>query len=355
MPRKKSDPAHRETDRIIADMERQVHEVYQQAHEEVTGKMHDYFARFRKKDETWRRWVAEGAKTEKEYQDWRKGQIMVGQRWDELKDALANDYLNAHRVAESIVNGHMPDVYALNHNYSTFEIEQGSLLDTSYSLYDRHTVERLLRDNPKLYGKPGKDIAKAIRDGQIKAWDRKQIQSVILQGILQGESIPNLTKRLEHVTGGEHAAAIRNARTMATGVENAGRIDAMKRANKMGIKTKKKWLATLDKRTRHWHRELDGVTVDIDEPFENEMGEIMFPGDPDADGANIYNCRCTLLNDIDGFEIDVSDTNLRHDESLGKMTYDEWKESRETTSRPITYQEDKSEEMRKRYIREYMI
>ena len=44
------------------------------------------------------------------------------------------------------------------------------------------------------------------------------------------------------------------------------------------------------------------MTVPIDKPFENSIGKIMFPGDPSADGANVYNCRCTLVSKVKGFK-----------------------------------------------------
>ena len=69
-----------------------------------------------------------------------------------------------------------------------------------------------------------------------------------------------------------------------------------------GIVLEKEWIATSDSRTRDWHEELDGVTIPIDEPFENAIGKIMFPGDPSADGANVYNCRCTLVSKVKGFK-----------------------------------------------------
>ena len=70
---------------------------------------------------------------------------------------------------------------------------------------------------------------------------------------------------------------------------------------KDGIVMKREWLATNDSRTRHWHAELDGEEVDIDEPWVNEFGEIMFPGDPSADPANTYNCRCSMRSIVKGF------------------------------------------------------
>lgn len=351
---KKQDPAHVETDKIIEKIEKEVSKEYQRANKEIEEKLADYLRRFEKKDETWRRWVEEGKKTESEYRQWRKGQILIGKRWEEMKEVLAQDYLNAHKIAESIVKGHMPEVYAINHNYATFEIEKGSQIDTSYSLYSRETVEKLFRADSPFYKSPGAKMQQAIKDGRIMRWERSQIQSVMMQGILQGESIPNLTKRLEKVTGGEHAAAIRNARTMATGVQNAGRMDAYDRAEKMGIQVKKRWLATLDSRTRHWHRELDGVTIPVKQKFKNDAGEIMYPGDPTASGENIYNCRCTLLSIIDGFDIDNEDLSLRHTKNLKEATYEEWKKSHDVKSNPITLPEEKEAQAKAQYIWEYV-
>lgn len=350
---KKPDPAHVATDKLIEKIEKEITKEYKQAHKEVASKLDDYLKRFETKDKTWRKWVADGSKTKHEYQQWRTGQIMMGKRWGDLKDTLAQDYTNTAKIAQSIANGYRAEAYAINHNYATFEIEKGSRLNTSYSLYSRESVERMYRDNPKLYHDPGKKISQAIREGKQADWDRRRIQSVLTQGILQGESIPDLTKRLESVTSGDHKAAIRNARTMITGAQNAGRIDAQERAKDMGIHVKKQWLATLDDRTRHEHRELDGMTVETDEPFEINGYKIMFPGDPDADAEMVYNCRCTLLTVIPDHEIDTSDTSLRHDDHLGDMTYEEWKAEKESKSNPITLPEKKGNSIRQSYIRKY--
>ena len=349
---KKADPAHRATDKLIEKLEKKIGQEYSTAHKEVSAKLADYLERFRLKDQKWKEWVEAGTKTAHEYREWRTGQIMMGKRWERLKDSIADDYLAAHKQAERIANGYRAEVYAVNHNYATYLIEKGAKMDTSYTLYSRESVERLWRDHPKIYKRPGRKTQQQIKDGLLKKWDKQQIQSVMTQGILQGESIPNLTKRLERVTGGEHAAAIRNARTMVTGVQNAGRMDAYERANEMGIQTMKTWVATLDERTRHWHRELDGVTLPVDEPFENEMGKIMYPGDPSADGANVYNCRCTLISTVKEFEIDTKDTNLRNADHLGKMSYEEWLEGH-SKPLPITHQEEVGEAIRQSYLSEY--
>lgn len=280
-----------ETDKIIIEIENRIRQEYTQAEREIREKLADYLRRFEIKDRTWQKWVAEGKKTEAEYKAWRTGQIAIGERWEEMRQTIAEDLLNASKIARSIANGYMPEVYALNHDYGTYQVETGSLIDTSYTLYNREAAERIFRENPKMLPAPGKKVSQAIKDKKAIRWNNSHIQSVMMQALLQGNSIPDIATRLANAVGdSDRKAAIRNARTMATGAQNAGRVDAYSRAGKMGLKVRKQWLATLDLRTRHEHRMLDGQIVDNDKPFDVDGDKIMFPGDPSAKGYLVYNC-----------------------------------------------------------------
>lgn len=301
-----------------------MHDEYQQASQEVQDKLNDYLRRFKAKDKIKRKQLKEGKITQKQYNDWRIGQIAIGKRWEEMRDTLAQDFHNTNQIAQSIINGYMPEVYALNHNYGTFQVERGALVDTSYTLYDRQTVERIMRDNPDLLPPPGKKVSARIAANKDIRWNKKQVQSVMVQGILQGESIPQISKRLAQTVGeSNYKSAVRNARTMTTGAENAGRNDSYKRAVNMGIDMESQWLATLDGRTRHSHRQLDGVSVPVGEKFPNGC---RFPGDPEGRPEEIYCCRCTTIAKIKGFERDVTDLGLRHTRHLGELTYQEWQD-----------------------------
>lgn len=346
------DDGHEETEAILKQIEKDITKEYRKAEKEIQAKLDDYLEKFKKKDELKRKALKAGEITQSEYNKWRTGQIMIGKRWEEMRDTIAEDLTNADQIARSIAFGYTPDVYAINHNYGTFQVEKASLLDTSYTLYDRQTVERLYLDkNGRFVPKPGRVLQAKINAGKVKAWNMKNVQSVMMQGIMQGESVGQIATRLSKAVGETNRkVAIRNARTMITGIQNGGRIDSYDRAISMGIEMQKQWLATLDNRTRHWHRELDGVAVDNDKPFENEYGEIMYPGDPDADPANIYNCRCTLIASLKGFPLDMS---VRRDKNLGDMTYKEWKESKESYSDPITKQDEIAERMKRMYGAEY--
>ena len=310
-----ADEGHEATEALIGEVSERVRREYVAAYEGAEGKLTDYLRRFEAKDRIHAEAVRRGEETEAEYREWRRGQILVGKRWQELVDALAEDYRNADRIAASIVSGHMPDAYALNHDYATFQVERGSNLDTSYTLYDRATVERLLRDRP--------DLLPAVKvDGKKdKAWNRRHVASAITQGVLQGESMDKVAKRVRSVADMDYRAAMRTARTAMTSAQNAGRVDAYRRAEGMGIRVRKQWLATLDGRTRHSHRRLDGEVVGMDEHFSNGLDR---PGDPSGAGSEVYNCRCTLVPVVDGAD---PEEGVRHSD-LGGVSYEEWRGER---------------------------
>lgn len=311
------DLGHKETDEALGKLERRIKKVYVQAYEETEAKLQDYLSRFATKDKIKQEQLRAGKITQDEYNYWRKGQVMIGKRWQEMVNSLAADYTNANRLAMSMVGDSLPGVYALNHDYGTFQVEKGSMVDTSYTLYDQSTVERLIRDNPNLLPKAKVNVPKDLR------WNKQHVNNAVLQGILQGESNDKIASRLQTVTSMNHTAAIRNARTMTTGAENAGRTDSYKRAAEMGIELEQEWLATLDGRTRDNHRALDGERIPLAKdkwhPAKFSNG-CRYPGDPEGPPWEVYNCRCTLVVAIKG--IDQSDA--PRNSKLGSMSYEEW-------------------------------
>lgn len=325
-----TDVAHLETDAIILAMEKKLRKEYKAAVKETEKKLLAYMLSFVKNDAVWKARLLSGDAKMSDYVEWRKSQIAVGKRWEDMKDALAKDYHNANMIAKSIVLGYMPEVYALNYNYGTYQLEHDYAIDTSFTLYSRETVEHLMRDNPTLIPPPGKRLAKRIAEKKDILWNKQQLQSLMMQSILQGESIPKIAKRICTTMGERnYHNAVRSARTMATSAQNAGRQAAYTRvASKGPLKLRKTWVATLDDRTRHAHRELDGQTVDVDKPFEVDGYKLMSPGDMSlgAPGYLIYNCRCTTVGQIEGFERDT--TAYRTDPGYSQMSYEEWKKAK---------------------------
>ncbi len=166
----------------------------------------------------------------------------------------------------------------------------------SFDLVDAKTVKRRIEEGdvrtPFMRTKKYLDIPKDQR------WNTKQLNSKLLAGILNGDSIPKIATSLQDVIGNNSAAATRNARTIITGAENAGRKDSYEDLEEQGVIQKKVWIATPDDRTRESHLLMDGEEVDIDERFSNGL---MYPADPSGDASEVYNCRCTMRTHIIGF------------------------------------------------------
>ena len=278
-----------ESERLLKQIERDVIGFYGEAKKDIEHKFNEFNRKTKIKEEIKRKQLKAGEITQDEFNDWLSGQIIAGERWKEQLEVLSSDLTNAHNIAQSMVNGYMPEMYAIGHNYGTYQIEKIAKMSTSYTLYDRQTVERLIRENPEILPKlkPLSKTARDIRDGKIKRWEKRQIQSNCLQGILQGESIPEIAERISKITMQEAKSTIRYARTMTTGAENAGRIDSYKRAENKGIEIEQQWLATLDNRTREEHRDMDGEHVKIGEKFSNGCE---YPGDPNGDPGEVWNC-----------------------------------------------------------------
>lgn len=317
------DPAHKETDKILLQMEKELDSVYKTAYNEARKTANDFTSQFRAMDNEKRKKVETQELNEEEYNRWRRTQVFQSKRYHQMADTLAADMTKTNKIAASVINEHLPEVYAINYNYGTYEIEHAGKVNTQYTLYDRQTVERLMRDNPDLLPRTA-----AINVPKDLIWNKKNINSAVTQGILQGEDIDHISNRLAAtVTDMSHTSAIRSARTMTTSAENGGRVDSYKRAESMGINMLQVWIATLDGRTRHEHRQLDGQKRPVGEPFEVEGYKIEFPADPKAEPFLVYNCRCTLGAQVKGVNLDLSDVTQR-DSKLGDMSYEEWKEEK---------------------------
>lgn len=321
------DIAHKQTEKILSQIERRVRKEYRQASKEVEQKLDRYFAAFRRKDEAKRELVKSGELSEQDYKAWRTSQLAVGKRWENMKDQLAQDYTNATVIARNISDGYMPEVYAINHNFATYQVETSAKVNTSYTLYSQQSVERLMRENPDILPQVGRTTQELIDSGVLKKWEMKNIQSTMIQGILQGESINALAKRMAYDVGAtNYKDCVKHARTMTTATQNAGRVDGYKRAEKMGIDMEQEWVAVLDGRTRHEHRQLDGQRRPVGEPFEVDGYKLDYPADPKAPYYLIMNCRCTLIGQLKGFERDTKE--YRQDPDLDGMSYDEWKKAK---------------------------
>jgi hypothetical protein len=319
-----ADEGYMETEELLFLMTAEVESVYGQAYVELLRKAQEHLKWFVVADEAKRKLFNSGKITKSDYQAWRRNQMMTGRHNHAMTQNMADVLTAKNEVAASILNGYMPEAYAINGNWTTYQIEHHFGINTMFELVDEQTVERLLREKPDLLPKASVNIPKDLR------WNKEKLNAAIVQGILQGETVEEIAVRLAEVTDMNKKAALRNAKTMTTSAQNGGRMDAYKRAQAMGVKgLKHQWLATLDGLTRYSHRQLDGDVVDVGKKFKNGL---LYPGDPQGRPEEVYNCRCA---DVVSFEDDLFYKDEGRDQHIYEpnskvrnMTYDQWKSAK---------------------------
>jgi SPP1 gp7 family putative phage head morphogenesis protein len=120
------------------------------------------------------------------------------------------------------------------------------------------------------------------------------IRDALFQGASEGESIPKLARRVEHVFDvATNSRATMIARTEVISAYN-GAATAVAQTTGPDIIGGQEWLATSDARTRPAHNAADGQVVAVGTPFIVGGETLAYPGDPAGRGANTINCRCTV-------------------------------------------------------------
>ena len=298
-----ADIAHTKTDEKLEEMEKWLSAIYSRAEKEIGERWKEYLAEAQSEIDELQK-AYDLAKKSGDQNEIRKAgrrlskakrdRTLMNSRFKALTERTAAELANVNKTALAYINGQLPEVYSISYNVLAPTVD--GVGGYSFALVDADTVRNLATTDKSLLPYKQLDEKKDIR------WNVKKMNAEVLQGIVQGEPMDRIASRLSNVIGMDETAAIRNARTMVTGAENKGRQDSYARATSDGIILDKEWIATNDSRTRHWHAELDGKTVPQDKPFSNDIGLIMFPGDPGAHPANVYNCRCTMAAVVKGFK-----------------------------------------------------
>ena len=323
-----SDLGDRLTGQALAGLEARVAAVYGEAARELQGTIEAYFEGFEKRDDEMKALIGQTVNgrvwTEQDYAQWRLSQIGRGERYQALRERIAQRYTQANETAVAYVNDATPGLYALNRNYAAYAIEQAAG-DVGFDLWDEQTVKRLIVEQPELM--PYYPPERALRRGIDLAYGRRQITASVTSSILQGKGLKAMADDLQtRMRDMNRDSAIRTARTAVTGAQNAGRMDSYAAAERMGLTLKKRWMATMDGRTRHSHARLDGETVLPGEAFSNGC---RFPGDPQGPAHEVYNCRCTLVAELPGMGVKDASRRARNpltgqNEVVQGQTFEQW-------------------------------
>ena len=170
----------------------------------------------------------------------------------------------------------------------------------------------------------GKRLSTRLYTNQSKL--AQEATNALLQGAFRGEGYAKVAKRVGELTEANYKQSLRIVRTEGGRVQSASKQRAYEEAKDKGVDVEKRWLSTLDKKTRHTHQELDGQTVGVDEKFKFDGYE--------ADGPRLFgsasldvNCRCTTIGIVNGIAPDLRKDNETK-EIVKYNNYKEWLEAK---------------------------
>lgn len=292
------DLGHKETDKLIKETEKQLLDIYKRAYFQARKEVQ----RIRDKID-----ITDPTKA--------TALLMQEDRLNGLMQRIAGDINNVNKQAIELITGLMEDSYSINYAYESYDIENKLNMDLGYILYDRTVIKEIVKGSLTPFTKVAFSM---LEDENILI---RALTKEITSSFLLGESMSKLAKRINKIVERKYYESIRIARTESGRLQNHGRYESLKHAKDKGIAIKKQWISTIDKRTRHSHRNLQMEVKDIEERFSNGL---LYPNDETGIAKEVINCRCTVTNIIAS---DYTEEERQLDSDIKRMSFEEWGKS----------------------------
>lgn len=241
-------------------------------------------------------------------------------RITKLEDAIVKEIGKLTGKTNRTLQSSLINMYQDSYLRTAFILENEAKVNLGFTLLNTETIK-------KVVGNPFDRIGWKDRNKVNQAEMVRKLKEEISNGLIQGKSYRDISKNVKNRLNIGADKSIRIVQTESHRIKEDSRFEGMKKAESKGVNMKKRWLSTLDSRTRDRHRRLDGETIGIDETYSNGL---MYPGDPRGRAKEVINCRCTQVSIIEGYEPKVR--RARDKQGKGEIieyeNYEEWRKGR---------------------------
>lgn len=223
---------------------------------------------------------------------------------------------NLYDTNSSIITDHAKNSYdkAYNGLFYQLEVENGLILD--FTMLNPKVVEKAIQMPIE-----GLKLSERLYDKHLYNLKLKT-KGAITKGLIDGSGYRDIAKDISNIGVADYKQALRIAITEGGRLRSLAREDSYQEAVNLGIDLKKKWLSTLDGKTRCLHRALDGQVKGIDEEFEISGYTAFEPRLFGVASMDIH-CRCDTVAVVEEIA-----PKLRHDnitkEVIEYKNYNEW-------------------------------
>lgn len=281
-------------DRLEHQTEREIIKVYQEALKEVRAILGEAYAKY----------------------DMEMYEMQKYQRLERLQAQIESVIADVSNKNTTTIKDHISKTYQEAYYRNAYYTESELQIDLAFTFVKPEIIQKVL-DN-KMTG-----INWAERMGRNRDETVFQIKQEIAKGLINGESYRKMSRRLKNELDIDANKSLTIARTEGGRARSEATQDSMEEAVEKGVVMKKRWLSTVDERTRTSHRYLDGEVVDIDEKFSNGL---LMPRDPTGSASEVINCRCEHIAEIEGFE--PTERRIRGEGIVDYVTYKQWAEAK---------------------------
>ena len=191
-------------------------------------------------------------------------------------DAILND-LNQWSDAE--IRRYIENEMEVGYYGTWYALEGAENVQLDFGMLPENYIETLV--NQKVNGQTFSKRLYAHRDELAE-----RVTTSLLNNAVNGKGYAYAAKEVGELTEANYKQALRIARTEGGRAQSTAKQKAYKEATDKGVEMEKRWLSTLDKKTRHSHQELDGQTVAVD-------GQFNFNGHK-ADGPRLFKRASTV-------------------------------------------------------------
>ena len=155
----------------------------------------------------------------------------------------------------------------------------------------------------------------------------RQIREEITKGLIQGKGYGAIAKSINERADIGATKVLRIVKTETHRASAEGTLKAYDRvlsaAEDLNIEMRKRWMSTLDARTRDVHADMDGEFADDEGMFTFPDGVVTELPGLSGDPAQDIHCRCTSTLEVEGL-----DENKRRDNEskqiINYKTYEDW-------------------------------
>jgi len=211
--------------------------------------------------------------------------------------------------------------FSESYSLTSFAIEKAVGIDLGFGLLDPLVIEAAWKNQMSKI-----KWTESMQEHAQKYFS--DIRNELTRGLIEGKGYGKIAAGITEKTSINANKVLRIVRTEGHRVQNAANIISLEKteaaAERLGIKTERVWLATLDNKTRDSHQQMDGQIADQNNLFTYPGGETTEAPGISGPAEEVINCRCVVITQFENFPQQLRKDNITK-EIIKNQSYADWK------------------------------